>query len=82
MISVADHELAALWPQIKGGRMDYKIWIATWAILAISIVYWDMHRWESKEPISVCHNAEIKIYHDRPMCTECKLFCEVVNEKR
>jgi hypothetical protein len=28
-------------------------------------------------PLSDCHLAEIKWYYDRPMCTECKLFCEV-----
>ena len=62
---------------IKGERMDYKVWIISWAIFAVAVVYWDMHRWDSKEPVSVCHNSEIKIYHDRPMCMECKLYCEI-----
>ena len=57
--------------------MNYKLVIALWVILATSIIYWDIKKWEDKDPISICHNAEIKIYHDRPMCTECKLFCEV-----
>ena len=58
-------------------KMNYKLVIAGWFILAISIIYWDSQRWKDKEPLSVCHNASIKIYYDRPMCTECKLFCEV-----
>ena len=61
--------------------MDYKIWIISWAIFAVSVVYWDIHRWDSKEPLSICHNAEIKMMNDRPMCVECKLYCKVTNEK-
>ena len=60
--------------------MDYKAWLIAWAIFAVSVVYWDIHRWDSKEPISVCHNAKIKIYYDRPMCTECKMYCEIIGE--
>ena len=62
--------------------MNYKLIISLWFIFAVSIVYWDMHRWEAKDPVSVCHNAEIKIYYDRPMCTECKMYCELVDGKR
>ena len=76
MISVADHELAALWPQIKGERVNYKLVLAIWFIFSASVVYWDMHRWD-KEPISECHNAEIRLIHDRTMCTECKMYCEI-----
>jgi len=54
-----------------------KVILIIWAIFAVSVIYWDSTRWEDKTPISVCHNAEIKIYHDRPMCMECKLYCEV-----
>ena len=57
--------------------MNYKLIIALWFILSASIIYWDMHRHEDNIPLSECHNAGIKIYHDRPMCTECKLYCEV-----
>ena len=57
--------------------MNYKLAIGLWVIFAVSVVYWDIQRWEDNIPLSVCHNAEIKIYHDRPMCTECKLYCEV-----
>ena len=57
--------------------MNYKVWIPLWGILAVSVIYWDMHRHEDNIPLSECHNAGIKIYHDRPMCTECKLYCEV-----
>jgi len=62
--------------------MNYKLVIGLWTILAVSIVYWDIHRWEDKDPVSVCHNAQVKIYHDKPMCTECKMYCEVTNENR
>ena len=58
-------------------KMNYKVILIAWLIIATSIVYWDSQRWEKQEPISICHNAPIKIYHDRPMCTECKLYCEV-----
>ena len=57
--------------------MNYKIVIAIWAIFAASIIYWDIHRWDSKGPISVCHNVEIRMMNDRPMCIECKMYCEV-----
>ena len=56
--------------------MNYKLLVALWIILATSVIYWDMHRWD-KEPMSVCHNAKVKIYHDRPMCVDCKMYCEV-----
>lgn len=62
--------------------MNYKGWIALWAIFAVSVVYWDMHRWDDVNPISVCHNAEVIIYYDRPMCTECKLYCETIDGVR
>ena len=26
------------------------------------------------EPISDCHKAQINMLHDRPMCTECKMY--------
>tara|TARA_R100001530_G_C4181300_1_gene119488 strand:- start:243 stop:455 length:213 start_codon:yes stop_codon:yes gene_type:complete len=67
---------------IKRRKMDYKIIISLWLIFSASIIYWDMHRWEDKEPISVCHNAPIKIYYDRPMCMECKMYCEVIDENK
>ena len=63
-------------------KMNYKLVIAGWFILAISIIYWDSYRWKNKEPLSVCHNAQIKIYYDKPMCTECKLFCETTKERK
>ena len=50
------------------------------------IVAWlqepDMHKWDDVNPISKCHHAEILIYHDRPMCIECKMYCEVVDGQR
>ena len=57
--------------------MNYKKWIVIWAILAVSIVYFDAYNREDGKLISVCHNTEIRIINDRPMCTECKLYCEV-----
>ena len=57
--------------------MNYKLAAGLWVIFAVSIVYLSINRYKDDEPVSVCHNAEIKIYHDRPMCMECKLYCEV-----
>ena len=57
--------------------MNYKLVIAIWFILATAIICWDLQRHEDSIPLSDCHNAGIKMYHDRPMCTECKLYCEV-----
>ena len=48
-------------------------------IFVVSVIYWDIHRWD-KEPVSPCHSAEIKLINDRPMCTECKMYCEIVGE--
>ena len=62
--------------------MKLEIWIALWLIFATSIIYWDMNRWEDKEPLSDCHNAKIIIYHDKPMCMECKMYCELVDGQR
>ena len=72
----------------KRRGMDYReIWqfhyiVILWTIFAVSIVYWDIQRWENKEPVSACHGAEIKVYYGRNMCTKCKLFCEVKDEKK
>jgi hypothetical protein len=57
--------------------MNYKIVLILWSIFAVSVIYWDQHRWDEPIPLSKCHNAQIKIYHDRPMCMECKKFCEL-----
>ena len=59
--------------------VNYKLMITAWFIFAVSIIYWDVQRLAEREPISDCHKAPIKMYHDKPMCTECKLFCEVIN---
>ena len=61
--------------------MNYRVILIAWTIFTVSIVYWDIQRWEDDAPVSDCHNAEIKMYHDRPMCMECRLYCEVKNEK-
>ena len=62
--------------------MNYKLVLALWGIFAVSVIYWDMHRWDDVNPISKCHYAEILIYYDRPMCTECKMYCELVDGRR
>ena len=62
--------------------MNYKLVIALWTIFAVSIIYWDMQRWEDNEPISDCHKAQINMHHDRPMCTECKMYCKVMGESK
>ena len=56
--------------------MDYKLVITLWAIFAVSVVYWDMHRYDDVL-VSKCHQADITFIHEKPMCTECKLYCEI-----
>jgi len=56
--------------------MNYKLVLVLWTIFAASVIYWDMNRY-ADIPLSDCHEAPIKMYYDKPMCTECKLFCEV-----
>tara|TARA_R110002096_G_scaffold290901_2_gene485124 strand:- start:3193 stop:3447 length:255 start_codon:yes stop_codon:yes gene_type:complete len=51
--------------------------IFTWVIMTVAVVFIHIHYVGDHLPVSDCHLAEIKMYHDRPMCTECKLFCEV-----
>lgn len=48
----------------------------TYIIFCVSIIYWDINRYNDKPELSKCHNAEILMYHNRPMCSECKLFCD------
>ena len=50
--------------------------VMLWTIFAVSIVYWDIKRWEDDKYVSVCHNADIKVFNDRVMCTKCKLYCK------
>jgi len=57
--------------------MNYKSIITVWLIFSASVIYWDINRLKDDIPLSDCHLAEIRMYHDRPMCTECKLYCEV-----
>ena len=61
--------------------MNYKLIIGLWIMLSASIVYWDMHRYYDIVPLSDCHGAKIKIYHDKPVCIECKMFCEISKKK-
>ena len=63
--------------------MNYKVWVTLYLIFAASIIYWDINRYDMDvNPISKCHYAEILMYHGKPMCTECKLFCQVVDGQR
>ena len=55
-----------------------KPYIIGWLVLSVLIIYWDIQRRQDKLPLSKCHKAAIKIYHEKPMCMECKLFCEVI----
>ena len=62
--------------------MSYIIVIMIWLTISTSLVYWDMSKGHN-EPLSSCHRATVKMYydykvgHDRPMCIDCKLFCEI-----
>jgi hypothetical protein len=58
--------------------MNYKLVLTLWAIFAASIIYWDIHRYDNREPLSVCHQAEVKVYKDRYLCTKCEKWCEVI----
>lgn len=57
--------------------MNYKLIAGLWLILSVSIVYFHIKSLKDYLPLSDCHLAEIQWYYERPMCTECKLFCEV-----
>jgi len=50
--------------------------IILWTLFAVSVIYWHTSTFENKQALSKCHNAPVKIYYDRPMCTQCKLFVE------
>ena len=56
--------------------MDYKAWLIAWVIFAVSVVYWDMHRWEDTPPISECHNVKVKVINNQYLCTECNKYCK------
>ena len=66
----------------KRRNMDYKLFLLSWLIFATTVIYWNVAIHKDEEPVSACHGAEIKVYYDRNMCTKCKLFCEVKNEKK
>ena len=51
--------------------------IFTWVIMTVAVVFIHIHYVGDHIPVSDCHLAEIRTYHDRPMCTKCKMFCEV-----
>mgnify|MGYP003661280334 CR=1 FL=1 len=58
-------------------NIGYKGWITLWLIFSASIIYWDINKHKDNIPLSECHLVGIIMYHGKPMCTECKLFCEV-----
>jgi len=57
--------------------MNPKTVMLLWVVLSVSIIFFHIRSVKDYIPLSECHLAEIKWYYDRPMCTECKLFCEV-----
>ena len=57
--------------------MNYKLVLVLWAVFAASIIYWDINKWDDKTPVSVCHQAEVKVYKDKYLCTKCEEWCEV-----
>ena len=58
--------------------MKHKTIIAIWIVFSISIIVFHTKSVRDHIPLSNCHLAEITWYYDKPMCTECKLFCEVM----
>ena len=63
--------------------MRIELIVSLWIIFATSIIYWDMHRYDISEItllLSDCHNVEIKMLDNKPLCTKCKKYCEVKNE--
>tara|TARA_R100001594_G_scaffold875_3_gene3601 strand:+ start:126 stop:326 length:201 start_codon:yes stop_codon:yes gene_type:complete len=61
---------------------NYKLFIVLWLMISASLVYWDINKGYDK-PLSACHKASVYMFYDykvgyeRPMCVECKLFCEI-----
>tara|TARA_R110002153_G_scaffold81222_6_gene205997 strand:+ start:2737 stop:2943 length:207 start_codon:yes stop_codon:yes gene_type:complete len=66
-----------VWLIGKKGIMDTKTVLIMWSIFAASIIFFHIRTVKDHIPLSECHLAEIKWYYDKPMCTECKLFCEI-----
>jgi len=62
---------------LKGASM--KEILIVWAIFVFSVIYWDVNiRYEEKEPLSKCHEAKVKEYKNRYLCSECEKWCEVI----
>ena len=57
--------------------MDYKLVLTLWLTFAISVIYWDMNRWEDKGPLSKCHKAPVMVYNDTYLCVKCEKWCEL-----
>jgi|19_taG_2_1085344.scaffolds.fasta_scaffold12659_5 hypothetical protein len=55
--------------------LGFVIWICTF--ITTLVVLFHISFIKDPIPLSDCHSAEIRIYNNKPMCTECKLFCEV-----
>ena len=51
------------------------IW--SWAIITVAVVLFHIIYIEEHIELSDCHSSKVQWYHDKPMCTECKLFCEL-----
>ena len=57
--------------------MNYKAIFILWTIFTVSIIYWDMNRWEDKGPLSECHKAPVMLYNDKYLWIECEQWCEL-----
>mgnify|MGYP003680305144 CR=1 FL=1 len=55
--------------------LGFVVW--TWTLITVLVMVFHISFIKAPVPLSDCHLAEIQWYYDRPMCTECKLFCEV-----
>lgn len=55
--------------------LGFVIW--TWGLITGLVVLFHISFIKDPVPLSNCHNAEIKMIHERPMCTECKMYCKI-----
>ena len=53
----------------------HETWILMWVVLSAFIIYLDINKHSNKDPLSSCHNAEVKTYKDKYLCTECQKWC-------
>lgn len=56
-------------------ELGFVVW--TYTLIVVLVVGFHISFIKEGIPLSDCHSAEIRWYNDRPMCIECKLYCEV-----